>query len=186
MFGSDLQQGLMKAIPFTAQDLAANRTGTITEAQRARLGKQAGVTRVATLVMFVIFILVFAAIGAYLFVFSNNGQSLLKMFSHDSTTLAIVAGVMAAVVLVIFFSFLRTLRRTTDVARGKVSVTEGPLKVKSVNSVAYTVKSYQIKVGKVQFYINEAVFSSLVEGSNYRFYYIKNPPIQTILSVEQI
>ncbi len=56
------------------------------------------------------------------------------MFSQDSSTLAIVAGVLAAVILVIFFSFLRTLRRTNDVARGKVSVTEGPLKLKSVNS----------------------------------------------------
>jgi len=134
MFGSDLQQSLMQTIPFTPQDLEANRNGTITDAQRARLGKQAGFTRFATLFMFVIFILVFAAIGAYLFVFSNNGQSLLRMFSQDSSTLAIVAGVLAAVILVIFFSFLRTLRRTNDVARGKVSVTEGPLKLKSVNS----------------------------------------------------
>ena len=82
MFGSDLQQSLMQAIPFTPQDLEANRNGTITDAQRARLGKQAGFTRFATLFMFVIFILVFAAIGAYLFVFSNNGQSLLRMLAH--------------------------------------------------------------------------------------------------------
>jgi archaellum component FlaG (FlaF/FlaG flagellin family) len=185
MFGKDLQASLMQALNFTAQDLEANRNGTVTEAQRARLGKQAGYTRIATLVSFVIVILVFAGIGAYLFVFSNNGQSLLKAFSKDSSVLAIVAGVMGAFILVIFLSFLRTLRRTSDVARGKVSMTEGPAKLKTVDS-GYNLTSYQIKVGKVNFYVQEAVFQCFIEGAPYRIYYIKNPPINTMLSAEQV
>lgn len=185
MFGKDLQEELMRAVPFTAQDLEANRTGRTSEAQRARLGKQSGYTRIVTLVTFVIVILVFAGIGAYLFVFSNNGQSLLKMFAQAPNTLPIVAGAMAAVILVIFLSFLRTLRQTTDVSRGKVRVTEGTATLKTVNS-GYNLTSYQVKVGKINFYVQESVFQCFIEGAPYRIYYIKNPPINTMLSVEQI
>lgn len=185
MFGKDLQEELMRAVPFTTQDLEANRNGRASEAQRARLGKQVGYTRIATLITFVIVILMFAGIGAYLFVFSNNGQSLLKMFAQDPNTLPIVVGVTAALIVAIFVSFLRALRQTTNVSRGKVRVTEGTATLKTVNS-GYNLTSYQVKVGKINFYVREPVFQCFIEGALYRIYYIKNPPINTMLSVEQV
>src|SRR4051812_28526674 len=87
MFDKDLKEGLMKALNFTPEDLASNRNGMLSDAQKARMGKSAGFTRIASLIMFVVVILIFAAIGAYLFVFSDTGKSFLSGFSKEPTTL---------------------------------------------------------------------------------------------------
>src|SRR5262245_37443000 len=65
----ELTSMLMPALDFTADDLAANRQGMLTERQRDRLGglrKQGGV---ATLVMGLILVLALAGIGAYVLFF---------------------------------------------------------------------------------------------------------------------
>src|SRR5260221_1165646 len=67
MFDQDLKESLMQAIKFTPEDLEANRNGTVTETQRARLGKIAGFSRGATIVGFGLFIIIIIAIGVYFF-----------------------------------------------------------------------------------------------------------------------
>ena len=190
MFDKDLSTGLMNAVPFTAEELNTNRNGTISEAQRARLGKQAGGTQAATLVMFVIFILIIAGIFAYLFVFTHTGDSMLKMFTQDPTTLPIVGAVLGVVALIIIFSFLRTLMRTSDLRRGKVSVAQGKAKMSStrmtVGLVVTVATSYELKIGRVKFYVPRGVFDNIIEGAVYRIYYIKNNPIHAVLSLEEV
>jgi len=190
MYEKDLKQGLMQAVPFTQEELMSNRKGTISEAQRERLGKQAGGTQIATLVMFVIFILVIAGIFAYLFVFTHTGDSLLKMFTEDPTTLPIVGGVLGVVALIIIFSFLRTLMRTSDLRRGKVSVAQGKAKMSStrmtVGYVATVATAYELKIGKVKFYVTRGVFDNIIEGALYRIYYVKNYPMHAVLSLEEV
>ena len=189
MFDKDLKESLMEAVKFTDADLEANRNGTVTEAQRAKLGKTLGMTRGATILGFGLFIIVIVAIGVYFFVFSDSGKALLQSNSDDTPVGPIVVGVLAAVVVIIFLSSLRTLTRMNDMARGKVSVAEGTAKLKTYSErtgIGIGMRSYQIKIGKTNFHVQSAVFNAFVEGGSYRVFYIKMPPIHTILSVEQL
>ncbi|HLY28349.1 MAG TPA: hypothetical protein VKQ72_18520 [Aggregatilineales bacterium] len=190
MFEQNMQQGLMQAVPFTAEELNMNRSGTVSEAQRARLGKQAGGTQAAALVMFVVFILIIAGIFAYLFVFTHTGDSLLKMFTQDPSTLPIVGGVLGVVALIIFGSFLRTLLRTSDLRSGKISVAEGKARVKTtrmtVGYVATVATGYELIVGRVKFYVARGVLDNIIEGAKYRIYYVKNYPMHAVLSLEEV
>src|SRR5258708_38001186 len=185
MFDQDLKESLMQAIKFTPEDLEANRNGTITEAQRAKLGKNAGFTRGITLFMYGVFIVMIIGIGAYFFVFSDTGQNLLKSSNGDTPIGPIVIGVLSAVVVIVFMSALRTLMRTNDMAKGKVSVTEGPAKLKTYPA-GYWMRSYQAKIGKTNFHVQQPVFNAFVEGGSYRLFYIKIPPTNYMLSIEQL
>jgi hypothetical protein len=184
MFDTDLKAGLMNALKFTPEDLAANQTGVMSAAQKAQMGKSAGFTRVITLIMFVVMILIFAAIGAYVFVFSGTGKSFLSGFSKDPTVLYIVGGVMAVVVLIIFFSFLRTLATTNNMTSGKVKVIEGNAKMKS-SYTGYGMTSYTIQIGKAKFYVQKEVFDSFAENSPYRVYYVKST-VNMMVSAEML
>jgi len=190
MFDRNLKQGLMQAVPFTEEELNTNRNGMISEAQRARLGKQAGGTQTATLIMFIIVILMIAGIFAYLFVFTHTGDSLLKMFTENPSTLLIVGGVLGLIILIIFLSYLRTLMRTSDLRRGKVSVAEGKARVSStrmtVGFVATIATSYELKIGRIKFYVTKGVLDNIIEGAPYRIYYVKNYPIHAVLSIEEV
>src|SRR5258708_14925855 len=111
MVNNSLSADLMRAVNFTPEDLAANRSGTVTEAQRARLGKTAGITRIATAIMFVVIILMLVAIGAYTFVFTDKGNGILKTFAQAPTTMYIAGGFIGFLFLLQFCSALRTLPR---------------------------------------------------------------------------
>src|SRR5450432_3341605 len=170
MFDNDLKESLMQAVKFTDADLEANRNGTVTEAQRAKLGKTLGMTRGATILGFGLFIIVIVANGVYFFVFSDSGKALLQSNSDDTPIGPIVIGVLAAVVVVIFLSVLRTLMRTNDMAQDRVSVTEGTARLKTYmarTSVGIGMRSYQVKIGKTNFHVQGDVFNAFVEGGAY-------------------
>jgi hypothetical protein len=190
MFDQNLKQGLMQAVPFTEEELNANRNGMLSEAQRDKLAKLAGGNRSATLIVFVILILVFAGIVAYVFVFSHMGDSLLKMISQDPQTVPIFVAVFGVIALIIIYSFLRTVMRAGTLRRGKISVAEGKARVSStrmtVGYVATIATSYELKVGRIKFYVSKAVLDNVIEGAKYRIYYVKNTPFHALLSLEEV
>ncbi len=185
MFDQDLKESLMQAIKFTPEDLEANRNGTVTETQRAKLGKYAGFNRGITLVVYVVFIVMLIGIGAYFFVFSDTGKALMQSNSGGLPMGGIIIGVLSAIAVILFLSALRTLMRTNDMARGKVSVTEGTAKLKTYYA-GYGMRSYQVKVGKTNFHVQANVFNAFVEGGSYRLFYIKIPPANMMLSIEPL
>jgi hypothetical protein len=128
---------------------------------------------------------VLVGIVAYTFVFTDNGKGILKSFAQEPTTLYLVAGVFGFVILLLFFSALRTLMQTNDLASGKISIVEGKAKMKS-QYMRYGMTSYTLKVDKTKFIITQDVFDAFAPDAQYRIYYVKNPPAHTILSVEPL
>jgi hypothetical protein len=186
MFDAQLKKDLMTAAQFTEDDLIANRNGILTEAQQEKLKKTVGMTRIATLVMIPIFILIIAGIIGYVFFYSPSGAAILGSFSKNPETLYIVGGVLGVVILIIFLSFLRTLVGSNKLTAATLNVVEGNAKLKSSRDGEYGFTSYILKIDKVKFHVTEAVFKTLVEDGNYRIYYVKNSPAHMILSIDTL
>jgi hypothetical protein len=186
MFDAQLKQNLMTAAEFTEADLTANRNGMLSDAQREKLQKSAGMTKVYSLISFVVVMIVIAGIIAYVFFLSPTASSMISSFSKTPEMIYIIGGVFAVVILIVIFSILRTILGSNKLAAGKVSVAEGAAKLKSSRSHEYGFTAYTVKIDKVKFHVTEAVFNSLVENGSYRFYYVKNSPAHMILSIDTI
>jgi hypothetical protein len=183
----DMQRkpALMAAGNFTAADLTANRNGMLTETQRANLKRWSGGMRVFGVIAFAVFAVI-AGIGGFIFLYSPEGQSLKPMFDKNPELVYIIGGVGALILLVVFWSVLRSLLRSNELRAGRISVVEGRARRQIRRSTRAYLTSYMVTIGNVKFHITPELHDEMVDNATYRVYYVKNPPAHVILSLEPV
>lgn len=164
---------LNEAFSFTQEDLAANTAGRITEKQSRRLQE----IRRSSLKGHVM-----GGAAALSTVLLLTGVAM-KTGGPDSTRFFFTALTAGIFFLLYGFFAVLALFRTWDTRTGKVSAAEGKLEVKRAKNRYGTI--FTAKVGGVGFrLLDKAEFDSLKDHSYCRIYYVKNPPVHFILSVE--
>jgi len=171
---------LADVFEFTAEDLAANRTGTVTDHQRGQL-KVDGKNYRKTMVLAIGAIFIFAILTI---MFLPRGEPVRQMIATQPALAAAVLGIIAVGYLV----FLAvTFIGTSSAGKGniKVTVVNGSFKLVGRPVTSLDGKVYQrIKIGRLNSYVTDAQASALVPGSTYRAYLKGNGQTAKILSIE--
>lgn len=187
---------LMQALNFTPQELMMNRSGVMSEAQKARLQAKYGQQRQAAMKIFaivmVLTVVIFAGIVA------TNAQlrgSLEDVFATSPAILAVPAVILVLWMLMIIVSLVRSGR--TDYTNRRLMAVEGVPKLKSSDytySTAGAVMSaagqdtyaYTVQMGKLTFYVDGEAFNGFVQGRPYRLYYLPNGRVPLLVSAEAL
>ena len=161
---------LADAFNFTAEDLAANRAGLMTDKQRGQV-KATGSKNMTQLVIIV---------GV---LFTPNGDSIRQVASaHPVISLIGIPLFILFYLGVIIISFIRTKRMGGSV---KVGNTSGPYKPIARPIAAVGGEIYQrIKIGRQEFMIKQDQSALLTPGVAYRVYFTGSGLGAQILSVE--
>ena len=183
MLNTQPHNALMTAGNFTAAELQANRSGTLTETQRENLKRWSGGMRIAGVIAFAVFAIIFA-VGGYILLLSPSGQSLKPMFDKNPELVYVFGGVLAVVLLIVFASVLRSLLRSNELRAGRISVAEGRARRQIHRTTRAYLTSYMVMIGSVKFHITRELHDEMVDNASYRVYYVKNPPAHVILSLE--
>jgi hypothetical protein len=188
MFEQDLQQGLMQAVPFTSDELSANRNGMLSEIQKNRLKRESKSSGILTLIpaFFVIFMV---ALIVY-FIFLAPDSTFLNGFAQDPSIGLAIGGILILPFLLVLYFALRPYLRGRDARRGKVSIAEGKARVSAtrvtLGFVLTVATTYELKIGGINFYVKHNVLDNIIEGAKYRIYFVKNYPANTLLSLEEL
>jgi len=172
-----------KAFDFTADDLAANKSGKLSARQEEKRAKRRRTRRWATRLALFFFIGTEAVIIAILLMntepFDESNRDMLTAYA---IFLALYNGI-------ILFAMLYGYSRGRDLRRGAVSQVEGPIKlrVKKYRHESNLPNSYYGTIGKVKFQFETTrQHDMLQDGAPYRIYYVNMPPTGWILSIEAI
>ena len=184
-FASNLQNlqnygpSLADAFNFTAEDLAANRAGTMTDKQRSQV-KATGSKYMTQLVIIIGVIFVVAVVGV---LFTPKGDSIRQVANANPIIPLIGIPLFILFYLgVIIISFIRTKRMGGSV---KVGNTSGPYKPIARPIAAVGGEIYQrIKIGRQEFMIKQDQSALLTPGVAYRVYFTGSGLGAQILSVE--
>jgi hypothetical protein len=168
---ADTPQGLMQAAKFTEADLAANRAGTLSEAQRLNVQRWSREMRVASFTAWGVFATIIAVLGVIVVI--GAPQAALP-----------VGAVLAAVMLIVSFFVGLGLRRASEVASGRVRIAEGVAAKQIKRHDKSHLTRYYVTIGEVRFQLAKGLFDVLDEDAGYRVYYIQNPPPHIVLSIE--
>jgi hypothetical protein len=169
---------LMEAFSFSAQDLAANRAGAVSERQRelldqtARMGSCAG--RVALLIFFGL-----AALLAVVPLLASADPSMDQARPFLLLTALGVACVASTFVVI-------GVRRAGALRHHELRVAEGVAACSSrrINHGRYM--AYYLTLGSVRLQLqSQAQQEALRQGSLYRVYYAHYPPAHIIMSIEE-
>jgi len=170
---------LMDAFEFDAGDLAANRSGTITDRQLSRIKKTRGKWQIQVLVIIGLMV----AFIAFIILATPYGESLRDIVAQNPTIAAAGIGGSLAFYLVILAVYFMRSRGMTS---GKVGSISGPLKlvgkpVKALDGLVYQ----RVRIGKQNFFITAAQANLLRPGTNYQVYFTGSSQMAQILSMEQ-
>ena len=170
---------LIKAFSFGKEDLAANKQGKLTTRQKKTLDQHIRISRFSS------GLAVFAALASIIvmagvLVFIPQGSAIKQAAPYLAGT-AFVFFVIMSVFTFIGLRRLRTLRNQ------EVDVIEGQIRL-SAKSLDYgTMKAHYARIGKMRFQLTtQQQTKALVDGNEYRIYYIHYPPTHIILSVEEM
>ncbi len=190
---------LMQALDFTPEDLAANRQGTLTDAQRERLKLLMAQGARTALVVAAVVILIVVAVCVYILL-GSAGIVPLPEEVFGSNALLIV-GVMALVMVFYVGMLLISMSRTRRMGSGNTKITAltGKVKVSTQGMgyapTAYAVArtagaptvSYVIHVGREKVYItDQAVAGAFQSGATYRVYVVGKKPGYILISAEAL
>ena len=170
---------LMDAFEFDAGDLAANRSGTITDRQLTRLKTTHGKWQLQLLITIGLVV----AIIAVVVLFTPYGESLRDVVTQNPTIAAAgIGGTVVFYVLILAVYFIRA----RGMANGKVGSISGQFKlvgkpVQTLDGVLYQ----RVKIGKQNFFITAEQANLLVADTNYQVYFTGGSQMAQILSVEQ-
>lgn len=184
---------LMQALNFTTADLAANRGGTLTDAQKERLRERIGKGQTQIIVIVMLVLLIFFGVMGFMF-FNDESSGLRKTFEENPTI--VIAGLGGSILLylvMVVFALLRGQRAKSG--NFKVDSIEGQLKLSSsemdygtaraVSSVAGAqTRICIIQIGRQKIYVDESTFDAFVNGQRYRLYYVGWKPAYMIVSAE--
>jgi hypothetical protein len=174
-----VDERLAGAFGFTEDDLAANRQGYLTPSQKkiiaeTRRARGCG-ARLAYIIM--------AASFAFLVIAFVLSGGLEVSLSRDALTAYAVAA--SAFIGIFLAAMVYSRVRSRDLRSGKISVTEGPAR-RRTKEYKFGAAFY-VKIGRHRFqFAYPDQFYAFEEGTRYRVYYVKNPPIDVILSAEAL
>lgn len=186
---SDSQnQRLAEALEFTPDELALNKAGLLSERQD-KLVEQAIRWRRTSgrWSVFVLFLSlgVLWLVGFTLIQEEFDSQKLQSQLPIIYGSWLLIGGVVLAVFA---FFFWLDRSRLAELQSRKISIIAGPasLAIRELKGARlYGMLAYYLKIGQVQFQLaGESQYKAFEQGRSYRIIYIKNPPTQTILSVE--
>jgi hypothetical protein len=171
---------LMGAFEFDAGDLAANRSGTMTDRQLARIKTTRGKWQLQ--VLGVIGLMV--AVIAFVILFTPYGESLREVVAQNPTIAAAgIGGSLAFYVLMLAVYFIRSRGMTS----GKVGSISGQFKLVGKPVKALDGNLYQrVKIGKQNFFITAEQADLLGPGTSYQVYFTGGSQMAQILSLEQV
>ncbi|MEL6148016.1 MAG: hypothetical protein AAFV33_24855 [Chloroflexota bacterium] len=158
---------LEEALNFTADDLAANRTGQLSDEQMTMLRNRAGIRGLAANAMS----LVLAGVGFWLM-----NQS----FWQWAALLFACAGALY------YFSSRGRAHAAVEVAAGEVAVVSGEvvLTTDDVSGPERKVTEHILTVGDEAFVISRYAFAAFEDGDHYHVYYL--PEARLVLSAEPV
>ena len=186
-------QYLMQALNFNAGDLAENKQGRLSEAQKERLREKLGKGQTQAMVIVMLVLLVF--VGVIAFTFFNNPDSGLRQTFEKNPTIIIVGlgGSILLYLIMVAFAMIRTQRAKSG--NFKVMSRTGKLKLRSsemhygaaraVGSVAGAqTRMCTIQIGREKIYTDEDTFDAFVDGQSYKLYMVGWKPAYMIVSAE--
>jgi hypothetical protein len=185
-FGAQLQNlqnygpTLADAFGFTAEDIAANRAGMVTDSQRGQL-KADGKKYMKIMMLLVGGIFIYVIVAT---LFLPRGEPIRQAISTQPVVTAVV---MAIGVLFYLLLLARTFLSTRRSGTGNIKVISisGPFKligrpVSSLDGLVYQ----RVKIGRRDSFITAAQASTLVPGTTYRAYLNGKGQMAKILSIE--
>lgn len=183
-------QRLAQALEFSQEDLALNKAGSISDRQKevvAQIMRWRYGSRSCAILVFLISLGVLWVVG-----FSLLREEMITPASQNQLSIIYTSWLaVGGVIVAAFLSFLWIDRsRANDLRQGNVKTVEGPaaLDIRELKGARlYGVKAYYVSVGGIEFQLaDKKQYEAFEAGRAYRFYYLKNPPTHTILSVESI
>jgi hypothetical protein len=187
---------LMQALEFTRDDLAANRSGVMTETQKERFRARMRRGQKQGIVIMMLVLLVTMGVVAFL-VFGNaeEGSGLRQAIEQSPEIIAIgLGGSLLLYLAIVVFAFLRIRRMSSGNLR--VHSIEGQVKLKSSELPGYTAagaiasaagaqtRICEIKIGRTSMYTDEESFEAFEDGGAYRIYYVGNKRAPVIIAAE--
>ena len=162
---------LAGALGFSAEDLAANRAGSLSDAQKVRLGRQIRRTLTGFGILLLIGII---AATAFLFGGQQTGSQVLTFVGMAITVLnAVVVGLGAQ-------SYLRV---NGDLSRGTVERVSG-IVTHTIRVTSGRVTTFVIKLdGGHETVVPKTVFKAFAEGGAYTLY--RAPGTKSLLSADE-
>jgi uncharacterized membrane protein (UPF0136 family) len=171
---------------FTPEDLQANRNGYISRRQRENLQRTAGgIVRTSRSNSRIALIFVFFGLALILAMYLQNESSRAALFSSP-LNLAMLAGAIVLVMLILAFAMGLTRRQTTALAAAQLQKAEGAIRLQQSFSPESAITSYYVFVGDQRFAFSEDMSSTFSEGRNYRVYFVHSGPYRLILSLEKL
>jgi hypothetical protein len=152
-------------LDFTGEDLYANRDGTLTERQRAKLRR--ALLRDALLYG----VLEVLLVGVILLIIVN------ALRLRTDVNLPILAIFLLAASLYPIYILRQTLATRADLAAGQIWIAAGRVQLLDVGR-----GNYRLEMGKQAFNVGKKAFSTFQNERHYRIYYA--PHLKTILAAE--
>jgi uncharacterized integral membrane protein len=183
------------ALGFSAEELELNRSGRLSAAQNARLQSDRRKATVRSVVVGLLFLVIFGVIAAIVIPQISKEKT-----QGSSSEVPIVIGVLAFMVFVLLLSLIRTRISYARRASGRVDRVEGVAKTR-VHRVRGNVGDpssgwvgygggirYELKIGGHMFFLpSRDVLHAFEAGQSYRGFYVgKRRTTATLLSVEPI
>ena len=169
----------MKAFAFSAEDLAANRQGLLTDRQRQLVANQVRLVRINSVLALLSVlgsILVFVGMA----VFAEQGPippQAIPYLAGTGLSLLCIVGV---------FIFIG-LRRLHTLRAEKISMTTGTIHLTTKRFKHGRWIGYYATSDAIRFQLaSKQQFEALNEGTRYQIYFLNYPPTHLILSLEEI
>lgn len=168
---SRAQSTLMRALKFNEHDLEANRAGTMSDAQRERLGPAQFSS------------LVFAVIGIHAVLIVGILGAIAIMTGETALWIVMFAVLGLGLVPFVLMRNEGNLRPAVknDVSQGKVAQVEG-MATLEIKKGRYTY--YELSLGATTFRISSKAYGAFRQGEAYRAYYL--PTSETLLTAEPL
>ena len=179
----DQRRLLQSNLGFTAEELALNQQGKVSDRQQSLLGRANKMANVFSRVMILI------VVG-----FIVVGGGIAATSSTSSETAPYIAGALAVVALVMFLSIRRTLSASARLVTANVRHVEGPARHRvvkfgeSVDNPGMTGGvRFDIQVGDQRLTCpTQGAMESFTEGALYRVHYIREASLHLLLSAEPL
>ncbi len=175
---------------FTQEEIAANRAGRLSDAQRERMKSSRSRGRAGTVVMSVVVVAFIAVITVVILPRVSNGPG-------SSTSVLASIGALGLIAVVMSISILRTRRSLDKLVPAQVERIEGVTATRehalhgnvgdpSTGMIGYGGGvRYEVTIGGTRFFVqSKAVLDAFEDGRSYRGYYVGRGIMATLLSAE--
>jgi hypothetical protein len=191
-----INQYLMYHLKFTPQELAMNRAGVMSDAQKARFAdymrqQSAAILRIAGVVLL-------AFIGGLIFFFLRGGglrEAINEMIDSDMRWILIIP--VGAILLwgaMIVFGAVRARRAGSGEQR--LNIVRGAAKVKTIDTyresalvlslAGQPTRFFRVRIGKTDFYVDEAAAQGFVDKQQYIVYGLGSKRGGIVISAEAV